>query len=240
VVTKERVLAEIRRTAATNGDVPLGKERFLAATGIRESAWKGIHWVNWADAVREAGYAPNEMQSAYDATFLLDSFVKLIQELGHFPVNAEVRMKNRRDPDFPNAKVFSRLGLEAQLAARVLEHAKALGLSDVVALCAPIALPPNHDTSDDDGTADVPLGFVYLIRFGRHFKIGRSNSTGRRQRELAIQLPEKTSLVHSITTDDPIGIEDYWHRRFADKRGNGEWFSLTRQDISAFRRRKFM
>lgn len=240
MVSKDRVLAEIRRTAANNGDAPLGRERFLAATGIRESDWKGIHWVNWADAVREAGYVPNEMQSAYADGFLLDSFVKLIQELGHFPVSAEVRMKNRRDPDFPNAKVFAKFGPKAQLAARVLEHAKTLGLNDVVAHCAPIANPPEADDRGEDVNRDGPLGFVYLIKFGKHFKIGRTNSAGRRQREVAIQLPDKTSLIHAITTDDPVGIEKYWHQRFADKRANGEWFSLTRQDISAFRRRKFM
>lgn len=52
-------------------------------------------------------------------------------------------------------------------------------------------------------------GFVYLLRSGKNYKIGRSNAVGRRLRELAIQLPQKPKMIHVIETDDPEGIEQY-------------------------------
>ena len=84
------------------------------------------------------------------------------------------------------------------------------------------------------------FGFVYLIKSGNHYKIGRTNALGRRERELAVQLTERSKTVHSIRTYDPSGIEAYWHRRFEAKRKNGEWFALSAQDVAAFRRWKFM
>ena len=81
---------------------------------------------------------------------------------------------------------------------------------------------------------------MYLLKAGRFYKIGKTNHAGKRERELAIQLPEKATMVHAIKTDDPSGIESYWHQRFAEKRRNGEWFALEGADVAAFRRRRFM
>ena len=97
-------------------------------------------------------------------------------------------------------------------------------------MTAPVDASPTEET----------IGFVYLLKASRYFKVGRSSSFERRSRELAIQLPEKAETVHVIRTDDPIGIERYWHQRFESKRKNGEWFELTAQDVKAFKRRKFM
>ena len=78
------------------------------------------------------------------------------------------------------------------------------------------------------------------MKSGKYYKIGRSVSAEKREYEIGLLLPEKPKLVHKIKTDDPVGIEAYWHQRFSDKRVRGEWFSLTSQDVKVFKRRKFM
>jgi hypothetical protein len=238
MVEKEHILLEIRRTAAENGGVALGRQRFSAETGIRDSDWRGRYWARWSEACAEAGFAPNKLTGALDESFLLEKLVALAREVGHVPVFAELRLQGTRDPNFPNDKTFSsRFGSKQQIVQRLARFCEERGYSDVLQMCSP---GPSAAAARSAPASEPTFGFVYLLRYGRHYKIGRSNSVGRRERELAIQLPERTKLIHAIKTDDPEGIEHYWHRRFESKRGNGEWFELTPQDIAAFRRRKFM
>lgn len=102
---------------------------------------------------------------------------------------------------------------------------------------APVAVAPTEADKSDDGDDSQPVpGYVNLLRSGKHHKIGRSNDHGRRAYELGLQLPEKLEMVHTIETDDAVGIEHSWHERLWDRRRNGEWFTLTRGDVAAFKR----
>jgi hypothetical protein len=237
-MNKEHILQEIKRTAEANDGVPLGWRKFVKKTGIRERDWLGKHWARWSDALREAGFTPNEMNAAYDEFFIFQKFIELTRELKKLPVRGDFLYKTNRDSAFPHPTTFDKFGSKAKLVKSVKEYCQNReGYEDIVLLCE------GHVSRvvDDLGPAassDVELGFVYLMKSGKFFKIGRSNAAGRREYELGIQLPEKLKTVHVIRTDDPSGIETYWHNRFEAKRKNGEWFELDAVDVAAFKRRK--
>jgi hypothetical protein len=191
--------------------------------------------------VREAGFQPNQKQGAIDDSVLLDRLITLVRELRHFPVAAEIRLEHAQDPMFPNVKTFARFGLKHELIAKLRGYCESkVGYDDVVTICAGMTPSENERPLNDGKGAEPASGFVYLMKSGKHYKIGCSNSVGRREYELGILLPDPPSTVHKIKTDDPAGIEAYWHGRFAAKRKGGEWFELDAADVKAFKRRTFM
>jgi len=241
VMDKDFILAEIKRTAAENGGKALGAGRFERETGIRAAEWAGRYWARWGDAVTEAGFEPNTFNARFDDDLVLGALALETRRLGRFPTGRELSLRRRVDPDFPSEGVFDRLGSKRDRVSKLAAYCKAGdGFEDVLAIVTPLLVtePP----ADRERKVDVPLGFVYLLKSGKHFKLGRTNAFGRRERELAIQLPEKANRVHVIETDDPVGIEQYWHRRFKDRRvrPDAEWFALTKEDVAAFKRRRFM
>jgi hypothetical protein len=239
-VEKQHILNEIRRTAKANGGIPLGRERFEKETGIRYHDWWGKHWARWNEAIQEAGLAPNSFQDAFSDEAVLRKLSGFIRDLGRFPASGDLRIRKRADASFPNEKVFdAHFGSRQSLRLAVVQFCQThTGFEDVLALCGNV--PAKAPTKKATKAALVVLGFVYLMKSGKHYKVGKTNATGRREYELAIQLPERLSTVHVIKTDDPDGIEAYWHRRFASKRRNGEWFELSSDEVQAFRRRTFM
>lgn len=238
MVEKDEILSEIRRLAKENGGKPLGRNRFFEATGIREADWLGRYWARWGDAVEEAGLAPNAMQARIDDQEAIRRLALESRRLGHFPTLAEMRMQRLVDKGLPSNGVYERLGPKARLVARLVAFCEEdSDFRDVLEIVSPL-LESDEVIESNESSESGERGFVYLLKSGRYYKIGHTNSTGRRAYELALQLPERPTPVHEIATDDPRGIEAYWHKRFADRHRNGEWFELTRADVSAFRRRK--
>jgi hypothetical protein len=105
---REQILNEIRRLATESGGETPGVRRFENQTGIRQSAWRGVYWARWNDAVIEAGLEPNAKTTRLEEHFF---FVKLAEACHHFqkfPTAMELRMYSQRDPAFPNTKSITR------------------------------------------------------------------------------------------------------------------------------------
>ncbi len=174
---KQHILDEIRRTANANNGVAFGWRRFETETGIRYADWYGKFWTKWGDAVSEAGFQANRMVRAYDDAFLLEKLVCLTHQLRRIPVQGDLLIASRNDPSFPSEKVFRRFGSRPQRAARVVAYCDANpGRDDVAALWRQVPVQPEkHDTIE---RSDSVLGFVYLTRSGRFYKIGKTNAAG--------------------------------------------------------------
>ena len=106
-MTKDHILSEIRRTAAENGGIPLGVHRFFSETGIKVADWRGRHWIRWSEALKEAGFAPNRLSVAWAEEELLGSLLKLVRELGHYPVEAEVMFQGATGDRLPEPRGIS-------------------------------------------------------------------------------------------------------------------------------------
>lgn len=236
---KQEIIDEIRRTAAANNGKPLGLERFQRETGLRQSEWYGKHWVKWSDAISEAGFTPNaipeDTRIADDE--ILRQIAELIRRLGHFPTNPELIYEKQSNSEFPTRNVIRRrFGSKANLAKALVNFCRTGDFADIIAICEPLAIGASQAVEGNGKPESVKCGYVYLMKSGDFYKIGLSDAPGRREYDLGSHRPEGVEIVHTIKTDDPEGIEAYWHNRFRDKRKRGEWFDLTRDDVAAFKR----
>src|ERR1700694_2536769 len=144
-MNKQRILDEIRRTAKVNGGVPLGVDRFLTETGIKEYDWLGRYWGRWSDAVREAGVLPNTRRPKTDEGVLLTQLGAFIRELGRYPTVGEMRLRKRQDDAFPNHRVLERVGSRQQWIERLLAFCERMdGWSDVAAICRTMRRAPTE------------------------------------------------------------------------------------------------
>lgn len=241
---RDEILNAIRRLAAANGGKAPGSQRVQTETGLTKSNWYPNLCQRWGDAVREAGLEGNILCKAFDPNILVRKYVDLALELGHFPIEGDLKIKHSRDKSFPSAGTFGGLGNKASRIGRVLEYCRAHpGHESVISMCEQASEQGRLSVrrSDDREPAGEPTsGYVYLFQHGSRpeYKIGKTSNVLRREGEVRLTMPEKLEPIHYIHTDDMGGVEAYWHRRFSAKRKEGEWFALDAADVRAFKRWK--
>jgi hypothetical protein len=115
MMDKNEILAEIKRLAVRAGGKPPGMGLFERETGLRKDNWFPHLWLRWSEALAEAGYTPNRLQSAYTSDFLAEKYVELVRELGRIPIKGELLRKAKADESFPSQGVLYKDGKEGLL-----------------------------------------------------------------------------------------------------------------------------
>jgi hypothetical protein len=194
---------------------------------------EGCVLARWSEAVKEAGLTPSKSTEQIDTEILLLKVTEFACELGNVPTHPEMSLRRRIDPTFPVDRTIAvHDPSKSDLIAALRQHGTSTQNVHLLNI-----LPEKVVTKGTPGRTREE-GSIYRLKSGNHDKIGRSDQIERRIREVTIAQREAVTLVHTIITDDPPRIEAYWHRRFADRRANGEWFRLTDDDVRAFTRRK--
>lgn len=95
---------------------------------------------------------------------------------------------------------------------------------------------PPMQIEDKQTTRNNKPGYVYLMHgIGTEwYKIGLSIDPDKRRVSLETKSPYEIELLNAHKVDDMYTEEAFWHEKFAEKRANGEWFTLSEDDVHEF------
>lgn len=99
--------------------------------------------------------------------------------------------------------------------------------------CAPMSGESSSLSDEASGTANA--GHVYVIRSPYGYKIGKTRTLRDRTRLFAVKLPFPIEVVMTGWFADYSVAERQFHRQFAGKRLEGEWFDLDDSDLKLLR-----
>lgn len=90
---------------------------------------------------------------------------------------------------------------------------------------------PNREVVDPN------YGFVYVLQSPTcAYKIGRARNPDNRLRTFSVKLPFEVEFFCLIKTDNMVQLEAKLHRKFQDRRVNGEWYNLLPCDLKFVKR----
>jgi len=104
-------------------------------------------------------------------------------------------------------------------------------------LVAPERLDPMEVVGQATGAARG--GWVYVLKSALGYKVGRTRSVANRMLEFGVKLPILYTIPVVAWFDDHYEAETSYHRLFADRHINGEWFDLGDEDVDLIRNRQF-
>ena len=84
-------------------------------------------------------------------------------------------------------------------------------------------------SSEAEKAETKPDGFVYILRAGAYYKIGKAKRLSPRIKQLRIQLPFSVEVWNAFPCEDHTATENGLHEWLKKHRMNGEWFELPDQ-----------
>lgn len=178
-----------------------------------------------------------------------DYIVALQQAVKAFPIAAAIEYIENQSYSYETSsdgQLRSHLyGMEDEYLAEIIDQSKLL-VDQPFAKIRPYmtryidavrseierrVIKAQEKTSPPTPLKQVP-GFVYLVKSPTGFyKIGRTKNPEKRIKSFEVKLPFEVELDALIPTVDMYRLEADLHQRFAEKRGQGEWFALTPDDV---------
>jgi hypothetical protein len=240
-MTKDDVMHRIQELAAERGG-HVSFRVFVSETGINDQLLRRQEWwTGWNNLLAEMGIETRQFAvKRTPVQRIVEAVAGLIEKEGRWPTDDELSRERKRDPEFPSRAVIRPVRKSGDLAKFIVALGEKPGHFAKAVQIARGHLPDKESAGVDVGPNERVKGYVYMLRSGRRFKIGKSSDPSRRYREISLQLPDETHQVHTIPTDDPTGIEEYWMKRYGEKRvRNTEFFTLDATDVQAFKRRKY-
>jgi len=80
-------------------------------------------------------------------------------------------------------------------------------------------------------TIPKKIGYVYLIKQDKYYKIGRAQNIKSRVKIYKTENPKPIKIILQNQVDDYIKVETELLRKYKHKQYRGEWFLLNNQDV---------
>lgn len=89
-----------------------------------------------------------------------------------------------------------------------------------------------HMTSKKTPTlGEVADGYIYILKSDFGYKIGKSKTLKSRLQLFSVKLPFEFEVEGFYKVSDMSAVEIYFHRKYDDKRLEGEWFDLNKENL---------
>jgi hypothetical protein len=241
LIKKETIVERVREIAKANGG-KVSFRNFVQETGIPGQRLRKQEWFQgWNRLLEESGVSTSSFaRPSIPREFIAANVIRIAERLGRWPTEDELAREKKVNASFPSLSLIRTLKKSGALSSIIKEYCRQFPASEVIQKVVGELGTTEHLADAAIDKQGRIQGYVYMLRYGRKYKIGHTTTLARRFRDVKIELPEETIQVHAIATDDPKGIEAYWHTRFSAKQiRKTEWFELNADDVRSFKRRRY-